>query len=242
MRAAILTAVAATVFFAASSGSGAVRAQEDPMGEARDLFVSNCASCHGMAGEGTDAGPSLQGVGEASADFQLRTGRMPLSNPDAPTLRKPPAFGEDEIALLVAYVGSLGVGPEIPRVDPESGELPQGSELFIANCAACHGATATGGAVGGNAFAPGLHESSPVTVAEAMITGPGEMPKFAFSEGERNSILRYIEYLRTTESPGGFDIGGIGPVSEGYIAWVLAMLILVITVVVIGTRRGEKGS
>lgn len=239
-RALVVAAVVGVVVLGAAGGPDASGAQGDPAAEARDLFVSNCASCHGVDGTGTEDGPSLTGVGEAAADFQLRTGRMPLAAPDDPTLRKPPAFDEEQIALLVSYVGSFGVGPAIPRVDVESGELAEGSELFVANCAACHGATANGGAVGGSAFAPSLHESSPLSVAEAIITGPGQMPKFAFSEGERNSILRYVAYLQETDSPGGLGIGGIGPVSEGYVAWVLAMVILVVTVAVIGMRKDDK--
>ena len=35
-------------------------------------------------GAGRGDGPPLVGVGAASADFVLRTGRMPLSAPDAP--------------------------------------------------------------------------------------------------------------------------------------------------------------
>lgn len=232
--------VGLVAFAAASWTPGAASGtQDDPAARARDLFVTNCASCHGAEGAGTRNGPSLVGVGAASADFQLRTGRMPLGNPDAPTLRSRPAFDDEEIALLVTYVASLGVGPDIPRVDPGSGDLSEGSLLFSENCAPCHGATANGGAVGGSAFAPSLEPSEPLDVAEAMITGPGEMPRFAFSESERNSILRYVEYLRTTDPPGGVDIGGIGPVPEGFVAWALVMVILVVVVVIIGTTRRQ---
>ena len=36
--------------------------------EGRKLFLANCATCHGMNSEGTEAGPSLIGVGAASVD------------------------------------------------------------------------------------------------------------------------------------------------------------------------------
>ena len=45
--------------------------------EGRKLFLANCASCHGTNGEGAIGGPSLIGVGAASVDFQVGTGRMP---------------------------------------------------------------------------------------------------------------------------------------------------------------------
>ncbi len=53
-------------------------------GEGEALYLQSCAACHGPGGAGTADGPPLVGVGAASADFVLRTGRMPLSAPDAP--------------------------------------------------------------------------------------------------------------------------------------------------------------
>jgi ubiquinol-cytochrome c reductase cytochrome c subunit len=207
----------------------------------RDIFIARCASCHGAEGDGTQLGPDLRGVGAASADFQLRTGRMPLSEPGAQTIRKPRAFGDDQIRALVTYVATLADGPEIPTVDLTDAEVSQGSQLFANNCAACHGATANGGAVGENAFAPTLHRSEPLDVAEAMITGPGQMPVFAFDDQERDDIVAYVMYLKDRSAPGGLDIGGVGPVPEGYVAWALAMVILIVIVLFIGKQK-SRGS
>ncbi|HYO31782.1 MAG TPA: cytochrome c, partial [Nocardioidaceae bacterium] len=50
----------------------------------RQLYIIGCATCHGLNGEGVltkeayNYGPSLVGVGAASVDFQVGTGRMPL--------------------------------------------------------------------------------------------------------------------------------------------------------------------
>src|SRR3954469_21470067 len=74
------------------------------------LFDRACVSCHGDGGVGTTQGPTLIGVGEASADFQLRTGRMPRANAQGQAPQKPDAFSDQEIQALVAYVGSLGEG------------------------------------------------------------------------------------------------------------------------------------
>jgi len=140
------------------------------------LFVASCATCHGSGGEGTRIAPAIVDAGAASADFQLRTGRMPLAQPPGQqSLRKPPAFEEQSIRDLVAFVASLGDGPPIPDVAVDA-SLPRGFDLFVADCAACHGATGAGGAVGGGALAPGLEQASPRIVAEAMIVGPGQMP------------------------------------------------------------------
>ena len=39
------------------------------------IFEVTCSSCHGLNAEGGSQGPSLIGVGAASVDFQMGTGR-----------------------------------------------------------------------------------------------------------------------------------------------------------------------
>ena len=241
MRRALLAAITISVVSLLLPAPGSAQGPTDPLvQEGEGIFSAHCASCHGPDGAGTEFGPSLEGVGAASADFQLRTGRMPLPHPGAPTVRKPPAFSDEEIDALVAYVASLGEGPAIPDVDPTIGSLPIGTELFLDNCAPCHGATANGGAVGGNAFAPSLRPSEPIDLAEAPIVGPGQMPRFSFTNEELNSIVAYVERLKEESGHGGLDIGGVGPVPEGFVAWGFAMVMLVIIVWLIG--RSKRGN
>jgi ubiquinol-cytochrome c reductase cytochrome c subunit len=209
--------------------------------DAQDLYAESCASCHGPDGRGTDYGPSLEQAGAAAADFYLRTGRMPLPDPDSQTVRKPPAFSEAEIALLVDYVATLGEGPAIPSLDPAAGDLSEGQEVYTENCAACHGAAGNGGAAGAGALAPSLHAAAPLDVTEATLIGPGEMPKFAFDERQRNSIVAYVEFLQTADPPGGADIGGVGPVPEGFVAWVVGIGILTTACYFIGTKAMGDG-
>ena len=82
-------------------------AQDD---RGRRLYETGCSSCHGVDGRGTARYPSLVGVGAASVDFYLTTGRMPLDQPTVQAPRKHPAYDPDEIDALVAYVTSLGDG------------------------------------------------------------------------------------------------------------------------------------
>jgi ubiquinol-cytochrome c reductase cytochrome c subunit len=208
----------------------------DDVAAGRALYSARCASCHGSDGHGTTFGPPLIGVGGAAADFQLRTGRMPFSGaPGTQAVRKPPAFDDQTIRNLVAYVASLGSGPAIPQPRIDSADLPAGQQLFIANCAPCHGATARGGAVGGGALAPALDKATPVEVAEAMIIGPGEMPVFSgFSDADRNAIATYVMFIQTQPNPGGASIGGIGPVPEGFAGWVLGLGLILVVVLVVG--------
>lgn len=213
----------------------ATMAQADEV-DGRRLFEASCSTCHGVDGMGTENGPSLEGVGEASADFQLRTGRMPLAN-RGQAVRKDPAFTDERIEALVEYVGSLGDGPPIPEVDLTDASLVAGQDLYIENCAACHGATGAGGAVGNEALAPSLSIATEVEIAEAIITGPGQMPQFDFSDARRNDLVNFVVYLRDQPRPGGADIGGIGPVPEGFVAWLVGLGSLLIICRLIGSSR-----
>ena len=207
-----------------------------------EAFVERCAACHGRDARGTDSGPSLEGVGAAMVDFQLRTGRMPLADPGAQAKRKPPVLDDAQIAAIVEYLGVLAPGgPGIPRVDPSMGDVSLGQELFVGNCAPCHGATANGGAVGKGALAPSLSAASDIEIAEAITVGPGEMPVFAFEQHEMNSIVAFIDHIEDRPDRGGADIGGVGPVPEGFVAWGLGMGACFGVALLVGHRKRSPG-
>jgi ubiquinol-cytochrome c reductase cytochrome c subunit len=205
----------------------------------RDLFLEGCASCHGQDARGTDRAPDLHGVGELSADFYLRTGRMPLAVPGEQPRRNEPFYSEEEIQALVAYVGSLG-GPAIPTVDPAAGDLSEGERLFTLFCAGCHGKLAKGGVVTG-AVAPSLDESTPVQVAQAIRIGPYVMPSFdeeLIDQHELDSIVAYVEKTKEPDNRGGWDLGGIGPIPEGMVAFFIGLAALLL----VSRLIGERGS
>src|SRR5439155_13424616 len=89
----------------------------------RLLYQQDCAWCHGVDGEGTTRGPSLVGVGAASADFMLRTGRMPIPAVEQQPRPEEPADRPAQIAAPDELIGSMGQGPGIPSPDPGSGDL-----------------------------------------------------------------------------------------------------------------------
>ena len=153
-------------------------------GRGEELFLTSCASCHGPQGAGGPGGPDIRQAGAALADFVLRTGRMPLADPNAPELSGPRRFDEPDTQALVEYVASLGDGPAIPNVVVSGADVNHGRQLYVANCSACHGPAGGGGAVGGGFVAPDLTLAGPTTLGEAVITGPGPMPRFSFAPGE----------------------------------------------------------
>ncbi|HEY5516270.1 MAG TPA: c-type cytochrome [Pengzhenrongella sp.] len=225
----------------APSRATAAAPSANDVGAGQNLFRANCATCHGMSGQGTKSGPSLIGVGAAAVDFQVSTGRMPLaaSGPQAPA--KPPQFDAQQTAQLAAYVASLGPGPAVPtgaQVDASKGDVANGMALFRTNCAMCHNAVGAGGALSGGKYAPSLWSSSSRTIYEAMLTGPQSMPVFNnanLTPVEKRDVIAYIEAQRAG-SPGGADLGSLGPVSEGLWTWVVGMGLLIGCAVWIGAK------
>jgi ubiquinol-cytochrome c reductase cytochrome c subunit len=184
--------------------------------------------------------PTLVGAGELAADFYLRTGRMPLAQPTDYPARSRPAYPEADIDDLVAYVGSLG-GPPIPPVHASTGSLARGKELFTEHCAGCHQELAQGGIVTG-AIAPSLQQASATQVAEAMRIGPYLMPVFgpkSVPPADVDSIARYVLYTRNLDNRGGWGIGNIGPIPEGMVAWLIAIVGLIGVARLIGERSTQ---
>jgi ubiquinol-cytochrome c reductase cytochrome c subunit len=210
----------------------------------RLLYQQDCAWCHGADGEGTRRGPTLVGVGAASADFMLRTGRMPIPVVEPQPRRKEPAYSPEQIAALDELVASMGQGPAVPVPDPSSGDLGQGQQLYSIHCAACHSSTGFGGALTNGLQAPGLNDASATEIAEAVRIGgaglrTGHMPRFGpdiLSDPQLDSLVRYVLYLQHPRDRGGFNLAHVGPIAEGFAAWIGALFVLVLFTRWIGTR------
>ncbi len=174
-------------------------------------------------------------------DFQVSTGRMPMQGTGPQALAKPPQFDRKEISQLAAYVASLAPGPAIPtdaEVDPSQGDPANGMAVFRTNCAMCHGASGRGGALTEGRFAPSLAATSPTQIYEAMLTGPSNMPVFDdanLTAEEKRDVIAFLDEQRDG-SPGGADLGGVGPVSEGVWVWVVGMGLLIGCAVWIGAK------
>jgi ubiquinol-cytochrome c reductase cytochrome c subunit len=223
-----LYAVASTVNQAKATTSFSANDAE----EGGKLFAANCATCHGMGASGTKDGPALAGVGAAAVDFQVGTGRMPMQMNGPQAYKKPAQFNDEQTHQLSAYVASLGPGPSIPEagVLDEKGDAAAGGELFRVNCAMCHNAAAAGGALTRGKFAPALADVSGKHIYEAMVTGPQNMPVFSDAnvtpEGKRD-IITFLKQIEANGSPGGADLGSLGPVSEGLFVWIAGLGVIV---------------
>jgi ubiquinol-cytochrome c reductase cytochrome c subunit len=202
--------------------------------EGRQIFLKGCSSCHGLNAEGGQIAPSLIGVGAASVDFQVGTGRMPMADMSTQAMRKAPLYDAQETAALAAYVASLAPGPEIPAESAlnyeRDGNTAEGGELFRNNCAMCHNFAGQGGALTQGKYAPTLMGVDPKYIYEAMITGPQSMPVFSdktITPAEKVSIIKWIKAAENEPNLGGASLGRVGPVTEGLLGWVLGLGILI---------------
>lgn len=202
-------------------------ASADSVANGKKLFVANCATCHGANGLGIDqAGPSLAGVGAASVDFQMGTGRMPMTEPGVQAKDDLQVkFTDEEISDIAAYVATLGPGPSVPDeeyTDGSKGDPGKGGQIFRVNCAMCHNASGQGGALTRGKYAPSLMSVSGKHIYEAMVTGPQSMPVFNdtnLSPQDKKDIITYLKHVENDPAEGGHNLGALGPVTEGMFAW-----------------------
>jgi ubiquinol-cytochrome c reductase cytochrome c subunit len=250
----LLGLVLVTLLYGAVSGSGG-GAQAQPASPNSDinagekLFDATCATCHGYGGVGNPGiAPSLIGAGAAAVDFQMSTGRMPAKEDFAENERKPTLFTQQQIYEIADYVQSLGGGPTIPdaqQVSTAGADTALGEELFSANCAQCHNAGLSGGALTYGKDAPPLTQATATQIYEAMLTGPEAMPVFsdgAISPQAKRDIIAYIIETRSEPSPGGLSLGRMGPVTEGLVVFLGGMGFLVLIAMWLTAKRREPWS
>ncbi|GIF48493.1 menaquinol-cytochrome c reductase cytochrome c1 subunit precursor [Asanoa ferruginea] len=217
----------------------AISAQDAPLSpaamEGKALFDNSCISCHGMNGQGIEGrGPSLIGVGAASVEFQVGTGRMPLGSQNAQALEKPPVFDEEQTRQIAQYVQELGGGPALPDGDNlhSGGDVAAGGQIFRLNCSSCHAFGGGGGALSSGKFAPRLSDTTDRVIWAAMLSGPQNMPVFGDNQltpEQKRDVVAYVQETLKDRDPGGFNLGRLGPTTEGLAVFVVGMTALIFT-------------
>jgi ubiquinol-cytochrome c reductase cytochrome c subunit len=229
------TTSSATLTASSPTDSAAMIAQ------GRELFALSCSSCHGVNAQGGALAPNLVGVGAATVDLWVSSGWMPLSVPTDQPIKKPDLFSRSQTLALAAFVQSLGGGPTIPTTDSAAGSQARGFDLFSLNCAPCHTITGAGDALSDGLTAPPLHSVTATEIAEAVETGPGSMPLLspgALSKSQVNDVIAYIQNgIQKTNDSGGFALGGVGPVAEGFIGLFVGVGACMIAGLWIGERN-----
>jgi cytochrome c oxidase cbb3-type subunit III len=167
----------------------------------RNLFLNNCATCHGSDGRGAPGFPNLADTdwkwgGEPDVVLaSIRDGRMSAMTPWGDVL------GATGVEDVLAYTLGLS-GRSIP-----TGNVARGARRYAEYCAACHGADGTGNRDLG---APNLTDSiwiyggSVAAVRETIVRGRmGEMPAHLDRLGEVRTklIAAYVLSLGAPQPP-----------------------------------------
>jgi ubiquinol-cytochrome c reductase cytochrome c subunit len=162
---------------------------------AADLYQENCVPCHGSNGEGSDIAPSLKAAG-SSALIEPKVSEGGGGMPVFANL-----MDEQQIQAVSDYVAQNVADPSTHGAT--DGE---GSDVWRLYCTPCHGST------------------------DALIDmqeGPGEMPVFAGSaltNRQQTAVALYLQdVIAQPPSPGGWGLGYLGPVPEGFFALFLGL-------------------
>jgi ubiquinol-cytochrome c reductase cytochrome c subunit len=213
------------------------------------LYAQSCSGCHGVTADGvpptlTPKGggfPVLRHVGPATIDFWIESGRMPAvaTNITQP-VRRPARLDHLQALAIATYLNTLWPAtPYIPQVNLEGASLSDGAQLFAANCAACHTISGDGDALANSTFAPSLRDIPATQVAEALRTGPANMPIFTgnLTDAQLRDVVAYVvERIEHPQNPGGAGLGGLGPVGEGFVGLALGVGLLALIGFWIGDR------
>ncbi|HLI14545.1 MAG TPA: c-type cytochrome [Acidimicrobiales bacterium] len=222
--------------------------QAASVAEGRTLFEQSCSSCHGSEAQGSALAPNLRGLGAATVDLWVSSGWMPLANPTAQPIKKPPVFDRQQTLAIADFVESLGGGPRVPSVNLRNANVSAGFSVFALNCAPCHTITGAGDALSNGISAPSLHDVTATQVAEAVRTGPANMPRFSpdqISNAQLADLIAYVTRgIQHPAAPGGLSLGGVGPVAEGFVGLFVGVGVCLLFALWIGDRseREEAGA
>ena len=192
--------------------------------EGSAIFAQKCSRCHGDQGQGiaaavTIAGPSLR------AEHEL--GKVKTAVEWGPSHM--PAFSRVLSAPQIDAVSHY-VTTQLAVIPLSGGDLSEGGELFRAYCATCHRTAVRGGVL---AFAgrnvPALTDKSAALIAGAIRWGPGTMPSFpesVLNNQQLASVVQYVKFVQHPPDPGGNPMKYYGPVSEGYAAGAVLLILI----------------
>ena len=236
------TGAAYSAFAPTTGAQAAVGPSAATLEEGRQLFLRNCSSCHGLNAEGSADGPSLIGVGAASVDFQVGTGRMPARQLGPQVEKKRVEFNDEQIEAMAAYIASLAPGPAVPdaeQLDYSDADAAEGGSIYRTNCSMCHNYAGSGGALTRGKYAPSLRGVEPKHIYEAMLTGPQSMPVFNdnnLTTEDKQDIIAFLKATEEEPAPGGSTLGKVGPVSEGAVGWLVGLGGLIACAVWLGAK------
>jgi ubiquinol-cytochrome c reductase cytochrome c subunit len=206
-----------------------------------EIFQAACAACHGTRleggpGPGVLEGPAMTDTDIAYVDLTMRTGRMPIVAREV-GIYVDELDDEQREAVNAYLLAEFDLPGQIPTVG--EGDAGRGQELYIRNCAACHGAAGDGGIAGAGNIAWPLTGLDAVAIASATRVGPFTMPAFdvaVLDDQQLADIVAYLELAAEVERT-FVGVAEIDQVGEALFAIGLALLAALAVWVVARARR-----
>lgn len=192
--------------------------QAKPNGE--QLYTTHCSACHGTTGNGGVgvplALPDFQyGVTNDYLETTIRLGRpgriMPAFN----------NLSNSEVKAIVKYIRNWAPGKPFKYSNKKiKGNIKHGKQIYVKNCATCHGAKGEGGKGTGVTFSrprnlpiiapalnnPGFLASAPDLMIKTVLMNGREgtpMPSFlknGLSEKDIDDVVSYVRFFEKRNS------------------------------------------
>ncbi len=142
-----------------------------------------------------------------------------------------PAFNHALTPAQIQLVANY-VAHQIADPATHAARIADGGQLFRLYCSGCHMTTGRGGAMAEGRNSADIASYPAGEAIAAMIYGRSNMPVFAgttFNVTQQMAVALYVQAaIERPPSPGGAGLGYLGPVSEGAVA-ALGLVALLLT-------------
>ncbi len=185
----------------------------------KQLFSEKgCSKCHALGGEAPRVGPALDKYKHLASPLFLardmwRRGPLMAKKMSEMRLSRPELKGSD-LADILSYIQSASAEGSADKIYMVPGSPARGETVFKEKgCASCHAIRGSGGGIGPDLGAAGLHQSvteiaglmwnhEPAMWAR-MQESKIQLPEF--SDQEISDVIAYLFFLQYSDPPG--DVG-----------------------------------
>lgn len=176
------------------------RQQAEAVERGTELYISSCATCHGLQGEG-NIGPALKDIQLDDNVLEKTIARgVPGTAMDAWSTEDGGPLHQQQIKDLVAFIKNWqDTLPETPAsIPPITPPTIAADELYTIRCAGCHGVNRQGVSGLGPALTPdSLRALSYTEIRDIILNGRSNtaMPPFksALSQEEIDALVQLIK-------------------------------------------------
>ena len=233
---------------------GVASAQEGDPAHGGELFVTNCAVCHGVDGQGR-IGASLEdfpGIDPGPTVFDTITHGIDGTVMPAWGQSQGGPLSDQDVADLTAYILSAFQGtqpitplpiytpPDIEPLPEIAGDPSLGAVVFLENCVMCHGERGQGRF--GVPLAKAWSGTEPAVYIHDVVTkgiAGTRMPAWGQDHGgplDENAIQNVVAYVLSLEPTASSTTPGAseGPLTQ---AWSLVLLAVIAVAVIVVLAR-----